>query len=49
MWLGGFNDANTDPQFTCKWVDCPKTYMTTEGTDFDRSAAILGPFGTYNP
>lgn len=22
-WLGGFNDGNTDPQFTCKWVDCP--------------------------
>jgi len=47
-WLGGFNDGNTDPQFSCKWVDCPKTYMTDHGTDFDRTAATLGPFGTGN-
>ena len=33
----------------CKWVDCPKTYMPKHGTDFDRSAAILGPFGSGDP
>lgn len=48
MWLGGFNDANTEPQFKCKWVDCPTTYMTGSNVDFDRSAAMLGPFGTGN-
>lgn len=46
-WLGGFNDGNTDPQFQCEWVDCPKTYLPESvATDFDRTAAILGPFGT---
>lgn len=48
-WLGGFNDANTEPQFTCKWVDCPMTYMKDLGTDFDRTSPILGPFGTFEP
>jgi len=48
-WLGGFNDANTDPQFTCKWVDCPYSYLPEEfAVDFDRTADILGPFGTAN-
>ena len=47
-WLGGFNDANTDPQFTCNWVDCPMTYLPSGG-DFDRTADVLGPFGTGNP
>ena len=45
LWLGGFNDANTDAQFTCQRVDCPYTYMPTLGTDFDRTAAELGPYG----
>jgi len=49
MWLGGFNDANTDAQFKCKWVDCPAPYVTETAVDFDRSAALLGPFGTGNP
>lgn len=48
-WLGGFNDGNTDPQFKCKWVDCPKSYLPEEfGADFDRTAAVLGPHGTGN-
>merc|ERR1719223_1498177 len=48
-WLGGFNDGNTDPQFTCEWVDCPVSYLP-EGVavDFNRTAYILGPFGTGN-
>lgn len=30
----------------CKKVDCPYSYMPApEGTDFDRSAAFLGPTG----
>jgi len=47
-WLGGFNDANTHSQYTCNWNDCPKTYLPSGnglGTDFDRTAAQLGPFG----
>lgn len=45
-WLGGFNDANTDASRTCQWVDCPTSYLTTQATDFDRTAATLGPFGS---
>lgn len=46
MWLGGFNDNNTPYQYECEWVDCPKTQMPEgTGTDFDRTAEILGPFG----
>ena len=45
LWLGGFNDANTDAAFTCQRVDCPYTYMPTLGTDFDRTADSLGPYG----
>ena len=49
MWLGGFNDGNTDPQFECEKVDCPKSYLPEEfAVDFDREADILGPFGTQN-
>lgn len=45
-WLGGFNDHNTVFQFECNWVDCPTTYLPSPyNKDFDRSAAILGPFG----
>ena len=49
-WLGGFNDANTDPQFKCQWVDCPYTYLPESvAVDFDRTADMLGPYGTGNP
>ena len=49
MWLGGFNDGTTDPQFECEKVDCPKSYLPEEfAVDFDREADILGPFGTQN-
>jgi hypothetical protein len=48
-WLGGFNDANKDPQFQCNWVDCPRSYLPAEfDTDFDRTAEMLGPYGTAN-
>ena len=45
FWLGGFNDSNTEYQFDCQRVDCPTTYMTEYGTDFDRTAETLGPYG----
>lgn len=46
MWLGSFNDADFDPQFNCKMVDCPYSYLPDEfAVDFDRSAAVLGPWG----
>lgn len=48
-WLGGLNDGNTVPQFTCKWVDCPVTYMGDLGTDFNRTKSFVGPFGTGDP
>ena len=51
MWLGGFNDADTPAQFTCKTLTCPTTYMPFPfGSDFDRNAASLGPYGesTYS-
>ena len=44
-WLGGFNDANTDATRTCQRVDCPYSYLATEGVDFDRTAESLGPYG----
>jgi len=48
-WLGGFNDGNTDVQFQCKRVDCPKSYLPDDlAVDFDRTADMLGPFGTGN-
>ena len=43
-WLQGFNDGTTNPLFKCAQLECPKTYLP-DGVDFDRSAAILGPFG----
>jgi len=50
MWLGGFNDANNERQFECQWVDCPFSYLPDDvAVDFDRSADILGPFGTWEP
>lgn len=49
-WLGGLNDGNTDPQFKCKQVDCPYSYLPDEWkVDFDRSREINGPFGTGKP
>jgi glucan 1,3-beta-glucosidase len=49
-WLGGFNDGNTDPQMQCEWVDCPVTYLPEDvAVDFNRTAYIIGPFGTGNP
>lgn len=45
-WLGGFNDANTHPQYTCNWKPCPYTYLPASvAEDFDRTQATLGPFG----
>ena len=46
LWLGGFNDSNTDASRSCQFVDCPRTYLKEHGTDFDRTAAVLGPFGS---
>lgn len=47
MWLGGFNDNNSDLVNECEMVDCPFTYMPeSTGTDFDRTVAELGPFGS---
>ena len=47
LWLGGFNDANTDATRTCQRVECPTSYMKDQAVDFDRTAAELGPYG-YN-
>ena len=45
FWLGGFNDGS-DHKFDCKQVECPKTYMPAPfDFDFDRDAAVLGPYG----
>lgn len=48
MWLGGFNDSNTEYQNTCEMVECPRSYLPEEfAVDFDREAAgPLGPFGS---
>lgn len=44
--LNGFNDGVVNPQDKCGLMDCPRTYMPDgTGTDFDRTADILGPFG----
>jgi len=50
-WLNGFNDAGSPPQYACKPVECPKSYMPApHAVDFNRSAEILGPFGyQYDP
>lgn len=49
-WLGGFNDANTKNQFPCKSVQCPYSYMPSDNfnTNFDRGAAYLGPYGSWD-
>jgi len=48
LWLGGFNDSNTPYQVECRLVSCPETYVPApEGTDFDRTADVLGPFGEF--
>ena len=44
-WLGGFNDANSNPRH-CKAVECPKSYLPEDefDTSFDRnSSEHLGP------
>lgn len=47
LWLGGFNDNNTDYAYECEWVDCPVSYLPEEyAADFDRTAATLGPWGS---
>jgi len=45
LWLGGFNDSNTDASRTCQRVECPYSYLKEQAVDFDRTAAKLGPFG----
>ena len=47
LWLGGFNDANTDvdSRAACQRVQCPTSYLTEQAVDFDRTAAQLGPYG----
>ena len=45
-WLGGFNEGSGVPQFECQRVQCPQSYMPTHGVDFDRTASVLGPFGS---
>jgi len=50
-WLGGFNTANTHPQYTCEQVACPTPYMAMtdagKGVDIpDRTKTdAYGPFG----
>ena len=47
LWLGGFNDANTEPAFECDYVDCPEPYLPADtAVDVDRTLEINGPFGT---
>lgn len=47
LWLGGFNDANTDASRECQRVECPYSYLPeATAADFDRSADVLGPFGS---
>ena len=46
LWLGGFNDANTDASRECQMVECPYSYMPEHGVDFDRTADTLGPYGS---
>lgn len=44
--LNGFNDGTPNKFYTCAQVDCPRSYLPDGvATDFDRSAAMLGPFG----
>jgi len=46
LWLGGFNDANTDASRPCQRVECPYSYLEEKAVDFDRTAEKLGPFGS---
>lgn len=47
-WLQGFNDAGSKPQFGCRQVECPKSYLPAPfNVDFDRTADTHGPYG-YN-
>ena len=48
LWLGGFNDNNTPYAYDCEWVDCPYSYIPDKelAVDFDRTADMLGPFGS---
>ncbi len=46
LWLGGFNDANTDASRECQRVECPYSYLKETAVDFDRTAAKLGPYGS---
>ena len=47
LWLGGFNDNNTPYAFECEWIDCPKPYLPEHlSPDFDRTAEMLGPYGS---
>jgi len=45
--LNGLNDGTlNNNNYPCAQLDCPRTYMPDgTGTDFDRDADILGPFG----
>jgi glucan 1,3-beta-glucosidase len=46
-WLNGLNDHRDTYTYTCKQVECPKPYLSEDlSPDFDRTAAVLGPFGT---
>ena len=48
MWLGGFNDGNTQPQAECKRVECPVTYLPQDifaNATVDASIASNGPYG----
>jgi hypothetical protein len=45
MWLAGFNEGGQS-QFECERVKCPYSYLPEPlNTDFDRTAAVLGPWG----
>lgn len=49
LWLGGFNDNNTPYAYECEWVECPYSYLPDEfAVDFDRTADMLGPYGSNN-
>ena len=47
LWLGGFNNASTDASRECQRVQCPYSYLPdATAADFDRTAAVLGPYGS---
>jgi len=47
-WLNGFQDGRDEPQYKCKAVDCPKSYLPEEhAVDFDRTADMLSPMGYW--